>query len=384
MSDFIGYGRQWITDDDIRAVAETLRGDWLTQGPTVAAFEKALADYCGVKHAVACANGTAALHLACLAAEVGEGDEVVTSAITFLASANCALYVGATPRFTDVDPGTVLMTPETLRPVLTDRTRAVIPVHMAGLSCDMKTIAGAVDRDRVTIIEDACHALGGEYGGGKVGSCRFSDMSVLSFHPVKHITTGEGGAILTNRDDLYERLCLFRTHGMTKNPARLEKNDGPWYYEMHELGYNYRITDFQCALGLSQLKRLDAFVARRREIADRYRAALRDAPNVAPLAVAPWDGHAYHLFVVRIDFEAVGRTRVEVVEALRLRGVGVQVHYYPVPLQPYYRDRFGFRPGQFPEAERYYAQALSLPMFPAMTDGDQRRVVEALRSLLTS
>lgn len=380
---YLSYGRQSISEEDIQAVVDVLRGDWLTQGPAVAGFERELADYCGARHAVACANGTAALHLACLAAGLKEGDELIAPAITFLASSNCAAYVGATPVFCDVAPDSVLMTPGTLAPCLTPRTRAIVPVHFAGLSCDMRAIAATVDRSRVSIIEDACHAIGGEYEGAKIGCCEHSDMTVFSFHPVKHVTTAEGGAILTNDDALAARLRLFRNHGMTKDPAVLERGDGPWYYEMHALGFNFRITDMQCALGSSQLRRLDAFVSRRRAIADRYRAAFQQTKNIRCLSGdAGGARHAWHLFVIQVDFEAAGISRVQAVRELQNLGIGTQVHYYPVPLQPYYRKRFGFRPGQFPAAEKYYEQALSIPMYSGMQDADVERVIAALRGII--
>ena len=382
MPDFIGYGRQSISEEDIQAVVEVLRGNWLTQGPSVRAFEEDLAKYCGARYAVACANGTAALHLACLAAGIAPKDEVITSAVTFLSSSNCACFVGATPVFSDIDPKTGNLTPESLQPHLSEKTRAVIPVHFAGQSCDMKTISEMVDREAVTLIEDACHAIGGSYRGKKIGCCEYSDMAVFSFHPVKHLTTGEGGAILTNREDLYKKLCIYRTHGMTKDPELLEKNDGPWYYEMHGLGYNYRITDFQCALGASQLKKLDDFIARRQAFASRYREDLGDIPHVAFLEDAPEISNAHHLFVLLIDYKALGKTRAEVMKALLEEGIGTQVHYYPVPLQPYYRNHYGFEKGSFPNAELYYDKTLSIPMFPSLSEDEYKRVIVAIHKVL--
>jgi dTDP-4-amino-4,6-dideoxygalactose transaminase len=329
---------------------------------------------------VAVSSGTAALHLAMLAAGVEAGDEVVGPAVTFLASTNAGLYAGATVRFTDVEPRSVLMTPALLEPVLSDRTRAVVPVHFAGRPCDMAALSALVRRrcPAAMLIEDACHALGSTHDdGAPVGTLAWSDMAVLSFHPVKAITTGEGGMILTDREDLAARLRQLRSHGTTKDPAELERPDeGPWYYEMQALGFNYRIPDLNCALGLAQLAKLDRFVARRRALAERYRRELGNLPATQVPEASPRS--AWHLFALHVDFQALGKPRRCVVEELRGLGVGTQVHYFPVPLQPYYRRRFGFAPGAFPCAERHYQQALSIPLYPAMSDEDAARVIAAL------
>lgn len=383
---FIPYGRHTIDESDIRSVVEVLRGGFLTQGPLVEEFERAVAQRCGARFAVAASSGTAALHLALLAAELAPGDEIVGPAITFLATTNAGLYAGATPRFADVDFDTACMRADLLEPVLSVRTRAVLPVHFAGRACEMAGIA-ALTRRRcpgAVIVEDACHALGGEHGDGTpIGALRWADMAVFSFHPVKHITTGEGGMVLTDRGDLAEKLRLYRSHGMTKDRARLTAPDeGPWYYEMCALGFNYRLPDLNCALGLSQLARLEDFIRRRRRIAARYDQELRTLPHTRLPPRGEPDRCAWHLYCLHIDFDALGKNRARVVEELRTRGIGSQVHYFPVPLQPYYRQRWGYRPGGFPNSERHYAQALSIPIYPALTDEDVRRVIEAAREVV--
>ncbi|MDH5525734.1 MAG: UDP-4-amino-4,6-dideoxy-N-acetyl-beta-L-altrosamine transaminase [Nitrospirota bacterium] len=394
---FLPYGRQHIDDDDIAAVVEVLRSDWLTQGPSVTQFESAVAEYCGVRHAVACNNGTAALHLAMLAAGLGDGDTVITSPNTFLASANCARYVGAAVRFADIDPATANMSANALQEQLAMHSGgrvAVIPVHFGGTPCPMPAIEQVARAADAVIVEDACHAIGARYRdeGGKwvtAGSCRHSDMTVFSFHPVKHITTGEGGMVTTNDDRLVDRLRMFRNHGMVRDPERFTDREAafqsgevaPWYYEMQELGYNFRITDLQCALGVTQLKKLSGFVARRREIAQRYRDAFRSVPHIGMLTEPEGFEGSYHLFVLQIDFDRLGVTRSQMMRQLRERGIGTQVHYIPVHLQPYYRKQFGTGPGMFPAAEAYYAQALSIPMYPDMTDTDVDRVADAVREV---
>jgi perosamine synthetase len=373
----IPYGRQTIDDDDVAAVAEALRGDWLTQGPGVAAFEEALAQACDAPYAVAFSSGTAALHAAAFAAGAGPGDEVLTSAITFAASANCAAYVGATPRFADIDPATFNVSPETVSAALSERTKAVIPVSFTGLPAPVAELRAALGDD-VVLIEDAAHALGSRRPDGPVGDAVHADMTVFSFHPVKTVTTGEGGAITVRDPELRERLLMFRTHGMTKDPARLERPDeGGWYMEQQALGFNYRITDIQCALGLSQLSKLDRFVAARNAIVDRYREGLAGIeglrlPPEPPAGVV----NAHHLFVVELD------ERRRVYDALRERQIFAQVHYLPVYLHPWYRDTYGYAPGLCPAAEAYYARCLSLPCFPGLTEVEQDTVIEALRDVL--
>lgn len=378
------YGRQLIEDDDIAAVAQALRGDFLTTGPTVEAFEQAFADKVGARFAVACANGTAALHLAMLALDVRPGEVCIAPSITFLATANCARYVGAEVVFADVDAASGLMTPETLAQAMERlgerRLRAVLPVHLRGEVAELPALADLARRAGAVLVEDAPHALGSamDFGHGleRVGDVRHSAMATFSFHPVKAIATGEGGMVATNEPALAEQLKRLRSHGMVRP-------DGgePWWYEMSELGFNYRMPDILCALGLSQLAKLDRFAARRRALAARYRARLAGlAPRVRLAASPAWSDPALHLMTVRIDFQACGRSRRQVVEALARRGIGSQVHYIPVHRQPYYRDRYGEL--DLPGAEAWYARCLSLPLFPGMADDDVERVVQALAEAL--
>jgi UDP-4-amino-4,6-dideoxy-N-acetyl-beta-L-altrosamine transaminase len=378
------YGRQTIEDDDIAAVTEALRSDFLTTGPRVEAFEAAFAEAVGAPHAVACANGTAALHLAMLALGVGEGDLCVVPAITFLATANCVRYVGAEVLFADVDPASGLITPQTLDEALAragdQPVRAVLPVHLRGDVADLPGLEAVARRRGAVLVEDAPHALGssGRFSGQaeKVGDGRHSAMTTFSFHPVKTIATGEGGMVTTRDADLAARLRLLRSHGMTRPPD----TDG-WWYEMHEPGFNYRLPDILCALGLSQLAKLDRFAARRRALSSAYREALAPlAPLVTPAASPAWSDPVLHLMSVLIDFEAAGRSRGEVMEALAARGIGSQVHYIPVPWQPYYRKRYGEL--SLPGAQAWYARCLSLPLFPAMADADVGRVADALGEAL--
>ncbi len=386
--DVIPYGSHVIDEADLQAVMEALQSGWLTQGPRVTEFEELVAQRCGTRHAVACNSGTAALHLAMLAAGLQTGDHFVVPAVTFLATANCGVYVGARPEFCDVDPVTANMTPETLEPHLRDETRAVLPVHFAGAPCDMPSLSRLV-RSRspqAVIIEDACHALGGVHADRTpIGALNWADMSVFSFHPVKHVAAGEGGMVLTNRDDLADRLRLYRSHGMTKDAAQLSRpNEGPWYYEMHNLGFNYRIPEINCALALSQMKKLDEFIDRRRSIAVRYLDELSDMPHVELPLRAQLETSAWHIFCLRIDFAALGTSRTQVMQQLREQGVGTQVHYYPVPLQPFYRNMLGCRPGQFPGAEQHYARTLTIPLFPSMSDGDVGQVISAVRRVVVA
>lgn len=386
MDDPIPYSRQWIDEEDIEAVVEALRSDWLTTGPRIAAFEEAFAAAVGARYAVAVSSGTAALHLACLAAGIGPGTETITSPITFVATANAPLYCGSYPVFADVCEDTINLDPEQARARITARTCALLPVHFAGHACEMPALRALADRHNLALIEDACHALGAKTPeDGTVGDCRYSDMTVFSTHAVKTVATGEGGVITTNRAALYDRLRLLRSHGITRDPDRLTTDEGDWYYEMQGLGFNYRLTDIQCALGQSQLKRLAAFLARRREIAARYDAAFRALPEIR-LPVER-DGHrsAWHLYVAR--FPGIhATTRRWLFDRFRAENLGVNVHYIPVYWQPYYRDNFGTPRGLCPTAERYYQEAISLPLYPKMTDAQVetviatvRRVVEELR-----
>jgi UDP-4-amino-4,6-dideoxy-N-acetyl-beta-L-altrosamine transaminase len=384
----IPYGRQDITQEDIDSVIEVLQSDFLTQGPQVPVFETSIQEYCGVDYALAVNSGTSALHVACLALGIGPGDEVWTSPITYVASANCARYCGASADFVDIDPRTYNMSVEALAEKLKERKdsggalpTAVIPVHLCGQSCDMEAIRALGDEYGFRIIEDASHALGGRYSDKPIGDCRFSDMTVFSFHPVKIITTAEGGAVTTNSAELAERLALFRNHGVTRDESQMTgPSHGPWYYEQIELGYNYRITDVQAALGISQMKRLDANVARRHEIAAQYDAKLADLPLQLPFRET-FNYSAFHLYVVLLD-KARAAERRTVFESLRSQGIGVNVHYIPVHTQPFHREP-GRDTGAFPCAEDYYARAISIPMYASLTDDEQDEVVAALESALS-
>lgn len=380
------YGRQNVSEEDIDAVVETLRGDWLTQGPAVERFEAELARVTGARHVVVFSNGTAALHAASFVAGLEPGDEQVTSAVTFLADANSAIYVGATPRLAEIDPATYNVTASTLAEASTPATKVWVPVHLCGSPCDLEPITRAARERGILLVEDACHALGATYRGQPVGGCRGSDMAVLSFHPVKHITTAEGGAVTTNDDELARRLKIFRCHGMERDPARFVRPErGPWIYEMQSLGFNYRLPDMNCALGLSQMKRLPEFVARRRQIAGLYRQLLPELEGVRlPAPDRPEEGTvgAYHLFVIRIDLTGLDATKQQLFEAMRAENIGVQVHYIPLHLQPFYQQRYGWRDGDLPAAEAYYRECMSLPVFPAMTDDDVGDVVRALKKVL--
>lgn len=384
MSGFLPYGRQTIEDDDIAAVAEALRGDFLTTGPTVEAFETAFAAKVGAEHAIAVSNGTATLHLAMMALGVGEGDVCVAPSVTFLATANCARYVGAEVVFADVDPDSGLMTPDTLAGALDrardKRVKAVLPVHLRGDVCDLPALKALAAARGAALVEDAPHALGsiGTFGGvaHPVGDGAYSSFASFSFHPVKTLATGEGGMLTTNDADLAAKARLLRSHGMVRQPG-----GDPWWYEMPKLGFNYRIPDVLCALGLSQLNKLDRFVARRRDLTALYARLLPERAPKARLAASPAHSNpALHLLTVLIDFDGLGLTRRAVVEALKAKGVGTQVHYIPVHRQPYYVNRQGL--ADLPSADAWYARCLTLPLYPAMTDGDVERVVDALAEVL--
>ena len=382
---YIPYGHHWIDEADIEAVVDVLRSDWITQGELVGKFEVALAQYCQARFAVAVSSATAALHIACLAAGVKAGQTVLTSPITFVASANCALYCGAHPRLIDIDSQTYNLAPIELERFLEQEPdqsniAAIIPVHFSGQSCDMESISQLVRPRGVRLIEDASHALGGNWTDNEgrvqqVGNCAYADMTVFSFHPVKHITTGEGGAVLTNDEGLYRKLLELRSHGITKNAASFRANDGPWHYEMQTLGFNYRITDFQCALGLSQLSKLDAWIDRRHQIARQYDAAFRDVEDIIPPYQSLGTRSAYHLYAIQMRDGDLNDRRMRVFQWLRERNIGVQVHYIPVHLQPFYQD-MGYREGDFPVAESYYKCCLSLPIYPKMTDEEVGYVID--------
>lgn len=376
---FLAYGRQSIDEADIAAVVEALRSDYLTTGPRVDEFEERLAERVGARFAVAVANGTAALHAAYFAAGVGPNDEVIVPALTFIATANAARYLGAEPVFADVDPDTGLVTPESVAQKLSPRTRVVAPVHLTGMPVDLSLLGEVLTGTSAVLVEDAAHALGAEYRGAPIGSCRESLLSTFSFHPVKHVTTGEGGAITTNDARLDRRMRVFRSHGMVHDTAELRAPaPGPWYYEQQLLGYNYRITDLQCALGISQLRKLSHFLARRRELAALYDKLLLGVRGVTPVArQEPHKRSAYHLYSVLIDFERFGKSRAQIMLALRQARIGTQVHYMPVPSQPYYRAR-GHDPATYPGACAYSERTLSLPLYPALADRDVERVITEL------
>lgn len=377
----IPYGLQSVDSRDIREVVKVLKSDWLTQGPAVRKFEEEMCRTTGAKYAVAVTNGTAALHLAALAAGIANGDEVITSPITFAASANCVLYAGGKVVFADVEARTQNIDAYEVEKKITARTKAVIPVHYAGHACDMEKLSQLAKQHNLILIEDACHAIGGEYKIGtkwhKAGSCSHSDMATLSFHPVKTITTAEGGAILTNRKDLYGKLSLLRTHGITKDASRFQMpSPGDWYYEMHELGFNYRLSDMQAALGISQLKKLNSFIKRRARIAQKYQKAFAGNPNFdIPVSLDDKGIRSgWHLYPIRLKDKT---KRKNIFDRLRQNGIGVQVHYIPVYWQPYYQ-RLGFSKGLCPKAEDFYEREISLPMFPAMSEADVKRVIKVV------
>jgi UDP-4-amino-4,6-dideoxy-N-acetyl-beta-L-altrosamine transaminase len=384
----IPYGRQDVTEADIEAVADVLRADFLTQGPAVPAFEQAFREVCGARHAVAVNSGTSALHIACLALGVGPGDAVWTSAITFAASANCALYCGASVDFIDIDPKTYNLDVAALAEKLAAAKAAkrlpkvVIPVHLCGQACEMHAIHALSQEYGFRIVEDASHAVGGRYRGEPIGACRYSDVTVFSFHPVKVITAGEGGMAVTQDAELADRMSRLRTHGITRDAAQMTRApDGPWYYEQLELGFNYRMTDIHAALGSSQLMRLGAYLTKRHAIAARYERLLSALPVKLPWQ-HPDSYSGLHLYVIRLRLDAIEPTHRQVFERLRAAGIGVNLHYIPVYRHPYYAQ-FGFAPGYCPEAERYYREAISLPMYPTLSESEQDYVVDSLRSALS-
>jgi UDP-4-amino-4,6-dideoxy-N-acetyl-beta-L-altrosamine transaminase len=387
MSNFIPYGRQDINQADIDAVISALKSDYLTQGPAIERFEQSVADYCGAKYAVAVASATAGLHIACLSAGLAHGDRLWTVPNTFVASANCGLYCGATVDFVDIDPKTYNLSIVALKSKLVQAAergelpKVVIPVHFAGQSCDMGEIAKLSTQYGFQVIEDAAHGIGGRYKDRPIGCCDFSDLTVFSFHPVKIITTAEGGIVLTNQEDLYEQLIRLRSHGITRDPRFLQgESDGPWYYQQLKLGYHYRITDLQAALGTSQMHRLDMFVKRRHELVNRYTDGLQNLPLITPYQ-DPQTYSSWHLYVIRLQLDQIDLSRRYVFDALRQAGIGVNVHYIPVHTQPYYQG-LGFKWGQFPDAEHYYREAISLPLYSGLTNEQQDLVMNKLREIL--
>lgn len=380
----IYYGKQFIDEQDINAVIEVLKSDFLTQGPVIENFEKAVAEYCGVKYAVAVTNATSALHIACLAAGLDKGDMLWTSPITFTASANCGRYCGSDVDFVDIDDNTYDMSVTALKEKLEKskiKPKVVIPVHLAGQSCEMQEIYDLSKQYGFTVIEDASHAIGADYKDTKVGCCKYSDMTVFSFHPVKIITTGEGGMVLTNNEELYKKLTLYRSHCITRDENLMTKEaDGPWYYQQIGLGFNYRMTELQAALGLSQLAKVDKFVARRRQLAERYNELLKDLPLKVPYQNPDTDS-SWHLYIVRVDFNKIKKTKKQIFAEMKAKGVCLNLHYIPVHTQPYYQN-LGFKHGDFPVSEKYYEEAFTLPLYYSLTDEQQEYVVSALKEVL--
>lgn len=371
----IPYGRQTIEEDDIQAVVDVLRSDYLTTGPKIAEFEKMVADYVGAKYAVAISNGTSALHAACFAAGIQPGDEVIITPLTFAASSNCVLYCGGTPVFADVDLKTYNIDPEDIRRKITDKTKAIIAVHLAGQPCDMDEIHKIAKEHDLLVIEDGAHALGSVYKGKKVGT--LSDMTTFSFHPVKPITTGEGGMIVTDNEEFYQKMMLFRSHGITRDENLMTRNDGSWFYQQLDLGYNYRITDIQCALGCSQMRKLDRFLARRKEIVTRYNEAFADCENIIIPYQLPETESGWHLYIVQVK----NCDRRKVFEALREHGIAVNVHYIPVYLHPYYQEH-GYKDVHCRNAEEVYSHIISLPLYPTLTEEQQQYVIETLKYVI--
>lgn len=380
MKDFLSYGKQWIDADDIQAVVNVLKSNYLTQGPKVEEFENAICSYTGAKYCVAVSNGTTALDLCVKVLDIPAKEEGITTPNTFVASSNCLIYNGLKPVFADIDERTYNIDPKEVSKKINSKTKVIIPVHFAGQPADVEKIHSICKDKDIHIIEDASHAIGSRYKSGKmIGCCKYSDMATFSFHPVKTMTTGEGGAITTNDYELYQKLKILRTHGITKE--NMSKDPGPWYYEMQYLGNNYRITDIQCALGLSQLAKIDKFISRRREIISTYNQAFK---NKSWLTI-PYEEQgvfsAFHLYVLKIDFENIKKTRKQVIEELKGQNIGTQVHYIPVHTQPYYTKNYNYKLGDCPKAENYYEKALSIPLFPSMNDDDVNYVVEKILSL---
>lgn len=377
---FLPYGQQWIDNDDIESVVNVLKSDYLTTGPNVLEFEKKVAEYVNAKYAVAVSNGTAALHGACFAADIKKRDEVITTPLTFAASANCILYQGGKPVFADIDPQTYNIDVNDIEKKITEKTKAIIPVDYTGQSVDLDKIMDLADKYNLMVIEDAAHAIGTEYKGRKVGS--ISHMTEFSLHPVKHITTGEGGIITTNDKKLYDKLKLFRTHGITRDEKLLNnKKEGPWYYEQLDLGFNYRITDIQCALGISQLNKLDMFIEKRRKIVERYNELISEIDGVLTPYEAEYSNSSWHLYVIQLELNKLKVGRKEIFKALRAENIGVNVHYIPVYYHPYYKS-LGYKEGLCPNVERLYERIITLPLFPKMDDNDVKDVVKALDKVI--
>jgi perosamine synthetase len=376
-SSMLPYGHQWIDEEDITAVIEVLRSDWITQGPKVDEFERKVAEYCGAKFAVAMSSGTAALHAACSVASISNGDEVITTPITFAATSNAVVYCSGKPVFADIRENTINIDVREIEGKITSRTKAILPVDFAGHPADLDEIMALARTRKLVVIEDACHALGAEYQGRKTGS--LADMTVFSFHPVKHITTGEGGMVATDSSKYYERLKTFRQHGIVRDTCNIQ----PWYYDLPYPGYNFRLTDFQCALGISQLNKLDRFIARRREIAAEYNVAFANMKEIITPTEEKYVRAANHIYVIQLRTEKLKVGRNEIFEALRAENIGVNVHYVPVHLHQFYQRELGYRYGDYPVAEKYYGRAITLPLFPSMNQEDIRDVVKAVDKVVT-
>lgn len=374
---FLSYGQQWIDEEDIQAVVETLKSPFITQGPKIEEFEQAIADYVGAKYGVAFSNGTAALHGACYAAGIGEGDEVITTPITFAASSNCVLYCGGKPVFADIHPETYNIDPKKVQEAITEKTKAIIPVDFTGQPAEMDAIRKMAKEHDLVVIEDGAHSLGAKYKGEKVG--KLADMTMFSFHPVKHITTGEGGIIVTDSEDYAKKLRVFRSHGMQK--TEYAQSVGPWYYEMVDLGYNYRITDLQAALGLSQWRKLDAFIARRKGIAEIYNETFSALEGIKVPSQVEGADSVWHLYILSLELEKLSAGRKEIFQALRAENIGVHVHYIPVYWHPYYR-KLGYKKGICPIAEKWYERALTIPLFPKMDDRDVQSVIDGVSKVI--
>lgn len=381
----IFYGKQSIDQNDIDAVVEVLKSDFLTQGPAIEKFEKCVAEYCGAKYAVAVTSATAALHISCLATGLGKGDILWTSPITFIASANCGRYCGADVDFVDIDPSTYNMSIAELEKKLQAaeiKPRVVVPVHLAGQSCEMDKIYKLSQKYGFKVIEDASHAIGADYKETKVGCCKYSDMTVFSFHPVKIVTTGEGGMVLTNDKDLYEKLVLYRSHGITRDPKLMTGTaDGPWYYQQIDLGFNYRMTDMQAALGYSQMQKVNEFVSKRRYLAKRYNELLKNINGIQLPDQNEDTKSSWHLYVVRVDFFKISKTKNQIFAEMKEKGICLNLHYIPVHTQPYY-ENLGFKGGDFPNSEKYYEEAFTLPLYYSLTDEQQDHIVKSLVEVL--
>lgn len=371
---YLPYSHQWMDKEDIEEVIKVLKSDWLTQGPKVEQFEQVLAKYCGAKCAVACSNGTSALHLAYLATGLKEGDEVITTLLTFAATSNTILHCGAKPVFVDVQDDTLNIDPKEIAKKITKKTKAIAVVDFAGHPCDLDEIKKIAEKHNLFIIEDAAHALGAEYKGKKIGS--IADLTIFSFHPVKLLTTGEGGAVLTKRKDLSEKMKILRHHGLIKKPA-----SGGWYYEIEKPGYNYRLTDFQCALGISQFKKINKFIKRRREIVAKYNQAFKEIKEIITLTEKPYVKSAWHIYPIQFRLEKLKATRKEIFDYFHKQGISVQVHYMPIHLHPFYKKQFGYKKGDFAVAENYYQRTITLPLFPKMTDKDVEYVIQVVQKI---